>query len=292
MTPRPFGALALDSSNQIESMRNYIGRFYLALPLAIALPFGTARGQPQGSVAEFAVPSTQYGRSRRVWVYTPANYPESCGQACPVLVAFDGGVYLRDIPLPGILDSLIAARTLPPTVALLIDNASSAERLADLANHTRFAAFMGDELIPWLRGKWRVTHDPARTIITGSSAGGLASAYLALKRPDLFGNVLSQSGAYWRGNEGSNDAPYEWLTGQYSTSAKQAIRFVVDVGSKESVGAMGGAAPSILEANRRLRDVLRAKGYAVEYFEVPDGVHAPETWRVRLPLGLAALAAP
>jgi len=124
--------------------------------------------------------------------------------------------------------------------------------------------------MPWLRGKWRVTHDPARTIITGSSAGGLASAYLALKRPDLFGNVLSQSGAFWRGNEGSNDAPYEWLTGQYDSLAQQPVRFFLDVGSRESMGAMGGAAPSILEANRRLRDVLRAKGYPIEYFEVPE----------------------
>jgi enterochelin esterase-like enzyme len=53
---------------------------------------------------------------------------------------------------------------------------------------------------------------------------------------------------------------------------------------------MGGTAPSILEANRRLRDALRAKGYDVEYHEVPNGVHSPESWRVRLPVGLVALA--
>jgi pimeloyl-ACP methyl ester carboxylesterase len=43
--------------------------------------------------------------------------------------------------------------------------------------------------------------DPRRVIVTGSSAGGLAAAYVALMRPDLFGNVLSRSGAFWRGAE-------------------------------------------------------------------------------------------
>jgi enterochelin esterase family protein len=258
---------------------------------------GTSAARPtvdpslRGALSDLSVTSKQYARARRVWVYTPPNYPVSCAPDCSLVVAFDGGEYTGDIPLPAILDSMIAARKVAPTIALLIDNGSSAERLADLANHVSFAAFVGDELVPWLRGKWRVTHDPARTIITGSSAGGLASAYIALKRPDLFGNVLSQSGAFWRGNEGSNDAPYEWLTAQYSAAPKIPVRFLLDVGSKESMGAMGGAAPSILEANRKLRGVLCAKGYQVDYFEVPNGVHAPETWRVRLPIGLATLSA-
>jgi enterochelin esterase-like enzyme len=126
--------------------------------------------------------------------------------------------------------------------------------------------------------------------VTGSSAGGLAAAYVAWKRPDLFGNVLSQSGAFWRGNEGSNDPPYEWLTGQYAAAPKRDIRFVLEVGALESQGALGGAAPSILEANRRLRDALRKKGYDVTYAEVPNGRHTPESWRERLPDAIAALA--
>jgi enterochelin esterase-like enzyme len=62
------------------------------------------------------------------------------------------------------------------------------------------------------------------------------------------------------------------------------------VGTTETHGALGGQAPSILAANRALRDTLRAKGYAVTYAEVPNGVHGVETWGVRLPVGLVALA--
>jgi enterochelin esterase-like enzyme len=175
-------------------------------------------------------------------------------------------------------------------VALLIDNGSSTTRLADLANHRRFVSLVGDTLMRWLHAHYRAATDPARTIITGSSAGGLATAFLALERPDLFGNVLSQSGAFWRGNEGSNGPLFEWVTSRYAAAPKRQIRFFLDVGSTEYHGAMNEAAPSILDANRRLRGVLTAKGYAVDCFEVPGGIHAPESWRLRLPIGLARLA--
>ncbi|HEY1951880.1 MAG TPA: alpha/beta hydrolase-fold protein [Gemmatimonadaceae bacterium] len=249
-----------------------------------------AAGRSAGSVVEFTLQSVAYARPRKVWVYQPAGYPGACGTGCALVVAFDGGVYTGDIPLPAILDSLTASHSIAPTIALLIDDASGADRIADLANHQRFVTYVADELVPWLRGKWRVTRDPARTIVTGSSAGGLAAAYLAFNRPELFGNVLSQSGAFWRGNEGTDDPPYEWLTAQYAAAPRKPIRFFLDVGSTESHGAMNGAAPSILDANRHLRDVLREHGYKIDYYEVPNGVHAAESWRLRLPTGLAALA--
>ncbi len=144
--------------------------------------------------------------------------------------------------------------------------------------------------MPWAWKHFAVAHSADRTVLAGSSAGGLGAAYIALKYPALFGNVLSQSGAFWRGNEASNDPPYEWLTQQYATSPKVNVHFFMDVGSNETVGALRGVAPSLLDANRRLRSVLEKKGYDVAYFEVPNGQHSPDTWRGRIPLGIVALA--
>jgi len=206
------------------------------------------------------------------------------------MIVFDGAMYLGAIPLPDILDSLTSARRTPPTVAILFDNGAPPGRLEDLANSQRFASFIANELMPWVRQNYAVTHSADHTIITGTSAGGLGATYIALKYPALFGNVLSQSGAFWRGNEGSNDAPYEWLTQQYETSPKLNLRFFLDVGALETGGALGGAAPSLRDANRRLRDVLKAKGYSVDYFEVPNGQHSPESWRMRVPVGIVTLA--
>ncbi len=177
----------------------------------------------------------------------------------------------------------------PPFVAVLIDSASPAARIAELGNSRRYARFLGEELVPWARSNWNVTRDPHRTVITGSSAGGLAAAFAALERPDLFGNVLSQSGAFWRGSEGSNAAPYEWLAAQYAAAPARDVAFVLDVGSLETIRVLGGAGPVFIEANRRLRDVLVREGYRVTYTEVPGGVHAMQTWRTRFPVDLVAL---
>ena len=266
---------------------------YVRLALAtVALCAARAIAAQQSNVAVHTIASKVLQRDRRVWVYTPAGYPNVCTPDCDLLLAFDGADYQRAIPLPAILDSLIASGKMHPTVALLVDNGESAARLSDLANSRRFVSFVGDELVPRARQRFRISHDPRRSIITGSSAGGLAALYIAFERPDLFGNVLSQSAALWRGAEGSNDTPYEWLTKQYAAAPKRDVRIFLDVGALETRGALGGAAPSIRDANRRLRDVLAAKGYHVEFMQVPGGQHSPESWRLRLPLGLVALQAP
>jgi enterochelin esterase family protein len=251
---------------------------------------GQVSSPGKGKTAEITIASKIYPNGRHGWAYTPPGYPASCRPSCNLIIAFDGGMYLAAMPLPDILDSLIASNRTPPTVAILFDNGAPPGRLADLANSERFVSFVANDLVPWVRQHYAVTHSADRTIIAGSSAGGLAATYIALKYPDLFGNVLSQSGAFWRGNEGSNDPPYEWLTVQYGISPKVNVHLFLDVGALETHGALGGAAPSLLDANRHLRDVLKTKGYAMDYFEVPNGEHSPESWRARLPFGIVSLA--
>lgn len=254
---------------------------------AMAAP-AFAAPESGGDVQEFRIPSRHQKRDRRVWVYTPAGYAAS-DTGLGLVLAFDGREYTHEIPLPHILDSLIAARVIPPAVAVLIDDSTGAARLDDLANRAWFADWITDEVVPWARTRWHLSRDPSRALITGSSAGGLAATYIGLHRPGVFGNVLSQSGAFWRGNEASNAPPYEWLAPQAGRRGRVAVRFWLEVGTTESHGALRGSAPSILGANRTMRDALRAKGYALTYVEVPDGVHGYETWAPRLPVGIAGL---
>jgi enterochelin esterase-like enzyme len=244
-----------------------------------------------GALAEYTLFDSSYKRARRVWVYTPPGYDARRVSTYPLIVAFDGDEYRDTMPLPMILDTLLAAKRAPAFVAVLIDDASSATRIADLGNSARMVEFLGKQLMPWVRANWHVTTDPHRVIVTGSSAGGLGSAYVAFMRPQLFGNVWSQSGAFWRGAEASNDAPYEWLTEQVKQGAKKDVRFYLDVGELEDHATLGGSGPNFRDASRRFRDALKAKGYDVTYTEVPGGNHAERWWRPRLPMGIAALSA-
>lgn len=255
--------------------------------LAALLVAARLHAQPAGRVEERVVTDRTFGRARHVWVYTPPGYSRTSDartpDGYPLLVVFDGRDHLAGgaTPVPHALDSLLAAGKAPPFVALLVDDSSFAVRTAELGNNPRFVAFLANELLPWLRAGWNVTRDPHRTIVLGESAGGLGAAFVAFERPDLFGNVVSQSGAFWRGAAGSDGAPYEWLTGEIARSPRRDVRFVLDVGALETHAVLGGAGPVMIEANRRLRDALRAKGYDVAYTEVPGGVHAPEAWRLR-----------
>lgn len=57
--------------------------------------------------------------------------------------------------------------------------------------------------MPWAREQG-LSATASRTVVAGSSYGGLASAYMGLMHPELFGNVLSLSGSYWWAQEGTS----------------------------------------------------------------------------------------
>ncbi|MCU1349086.1 MAG: esterase [Acidobacteria bacterium] len=262
-------------------------RFHLAHVLLLLLLAGgqaTVPPRPAGRVESLTIVDATNHRSRRVWVHTPAGYDAAKGRPADLIVFLDGESYLEDIPAPAILDTLIAAGRIAPTVAVLVD--TSQDRLGDLANRRKFADVAANELLPWIRSKWHVTNDPARVVVAGYSAGGLEAAHLAFRHPEQFGNVLSQSGAFWRGNEGAS-TPAEWLTDQYHHSPRLPVRFYLEVGAEETRPAANGII--FIEANRRLRDVLQAKGYPLRYVEVPGAKHEPAHWRSALAEGIGFL---
>ncbi|HEY2461393.1 MAG TPA: alpha/beta hydrolase-fold protein [Candidatus Acidoferrum sp.] len=235
-------------------------------------------GIPTGKLEEERIESKILHTQREAWIYTPAGFDAKRTEPYPLLVCFDGLTYgtAEQVPGPTILDNLIAAKKIPPTLMLLIGQSPQPQRNIELSNNQNFLDFVADELLPEVRKKWNATSDPSQTTVCGSSAGGLASTFFAFRRPDVFGNVISQSGAYWPGKE-RNDPEHEWLTRQYESSPKLPIRFVLQPGVIET-GSTPLNGPSILAANRHLRDVLLTKGYEVHYAEVPGG-HEALTWR-------------
>jgi enterochelin esterase-like enzyme len=265
-----------------------------AVPAAYALDSAYAvalRHDRSGKLEERTLNDSSYHRERRIWIYTLAGYDAHRARPYPLIMAFDGAEYRDTMPLPAVLDSLAATRRAPAFVAVLVDDSIGTVRIADLGNAHRMVDFLSRQLLPFVRQHWNVTRDPHRVIVTGSSAGGLGAAYVAFTRPDLFGNVWSQSGALWRGAEASNDPPYEWLTAQVRAAPKKDLHFMLDVGAEEDHPTLGGAGPNFRDANRRLRDALVAKGYSVTYTEVPGGNHGEQWWIPRLPVGIVNLSA-
>jgi enterochelin esterase family protein len=301
----PFNAKRWDCP---EGASKYRCESIAELPGAVPQPWIlTKPGTPEGRVETRSIKSEMQKVERPISVYTPAGY-KADGPPNALLVLFDGDDTLSpDWRGPTTWDNLIAARRIPPTVVVTVHNLPD-RRLVDLVGNPEFADFVATELIPWVRTHYRVTRDPARTVISGCSAGGLAAAYIGLRHSEVFGSVLSQSGAFWwspehhggvcgmncpeaggrRPNPDSRDSRTEgnWIARQIVNSPKLPLRFYLEAGSFEI--DKDGTGGNILEATRTLRDVLLAKGYSVHYQQFVGG-HDDVVWRGTLADGLIAL---
>jgi enterochelin esterase-like enzyme len=199
---------------------------------------------PAGRVERDQFKSVLLDNEREISVYTPPGYNEKEQSGYWSLVLFDGFFYRNSIPMPTILDNLIHAGKVPPIVAVMIDNPGKSRR-SELGCNPAFEGFLSKEVLPWIHRHWNVTRDPRRSIVGGLSMGGSAAAFVAMRRPDPFGNVLSQSGAFAEGN--GKDVKWEWLASQYEASPKLPIRFFIEEGLLEDISQEG---PTGVAANR------------------------------------------
>jgi enterochelin esterase-like enzyme len=224
-------------------------------------------------------------------IYLPAGYKAN---ATPydLVVIFDESAYMTKVPTPVILDNLIGLSKIRPTVAVLIANPSQESRNEELTPNPKFADFLANELIPWMHAHYNVTGDPGKTVVAGSSLGGLTAAYVGYKHPEIFTNVLCQSGSFWWAPDHSgaiSDGVITepgWMAKQFIASSKLPLKFYIDAGAFEfdSNGTGGG----ILETSRDMRNVLLAKGYEVHYQQFVGG-HDYLSWRGTFADGLMDL---
>ncbi len=257
-----------------------------ALGILIALLLVPVARAANPAVESFTIDDKTYGLQRPVWLYKSPGTSGSAKHAYNLFV-FLQREWVDELAVPATLEKLVAAGEIPPTIAVVVD--TSTERPTDLGNSAKFDRFMTADLLPWLRAKLGGLPEPKNVVIAGISVGGLAATYVGYRHPDVFGNVLAQSGAFWRGNEGANDPP-EWLTNEFRNKPRLPLRFYIEVGSEETRRTANGVV--FLEANRRLRDVLTAKQYVVRYSEVPRNIHDPEHVRPTLAAGIVYLSKP
>ena len=269
----------------------------LQLPPGVATSkWTTARPEvPKGNVTSFNLTSDITKDSRSVSVYTPAAYSAQCGPY-GLLVLLDGSAYQSLIPVPTILDNLIAERRIAPMLAVFVDNASVEGRAAQLYPNAAFTEFVASEVTDRIRSQYAVARDPRRAVIGGFSLGGLAATHIAWRRPDAFGAALSQSGSFWwsteaiaagRGEPILTEGPlldpriesFE-LVSMIANAPKAAVRLYLEAGLYEG---------DLVTGNRFMRDVLSAKGYEFRYREFPGG-HDGTFWRESFADGLLYLA--
>ncbi|MER5885318.1 enterochelin esterase [Streptomyces sp. NPDC001941] len=211
---------------------------------------------------------------RTLQVHLPPGH-DPAGGPYPVAVLLDGEMWGPVLGVGDMLDGLYADGALAPAVTLLVDTMGN--RMVDLSCNGGFVDWLADTLLPWAATEFGASREPARTVVAGQSAGGLTAAFAAHRRPDRFGLALSQSGSFWWPDDPELGA--EWLTRQYAESERRPVRLHLEVGLQEWM---------LLGENRRLRDVLRTRGYDFSYEEF-NGGHDYACWRGGLASGLVRL---
>src|SRR5467141_3501822 len=248
---------------------------------------------PTGRMQRDKFTSKLLGNERPIWIYTPHGY-SAAKKPYGLLVLTDGGLYVNTTRVATTLDNLIAAGVIPPLVAMMVENP---DRWRELSCNSAYADFLAQEIVPWARANYHATDRPEHTIIGGTSLGGLQAAFVGLKHAEVFGNVLSQSGSFQWKPDGEKE--WEWLNRQFAVSPRLPLRFSFEAGLLEGTwwwrslvpASPNGPPvidPTLLAANRNLRDTLQSKGYSVHYTEF-NGNHGLLNWRGTLASHLIAL---
>jgi enterochelin esterase-like enzyme len=237
------------------------------------------------TIREHTLRSQALQQDRKILVYTPPVKPGE-SRRHPTLYLFDGEDRDGTVFATHTIEKLLTDGKIPPLVIVRVVNPDQAARQTQLVCHEPFLQFLTQELVPFVRTHYAVSAEPKLTAVGGYSLGGLAAAFAALRRSEVFGIVISQSGSFWWEPTGREWAEPNWIARQFLAAPKLPVRFFLESGLFEL--ALSGRGGSALLPNRHLRDVLRAKGYEVKYREFAGG-HEALNWRESFPEALIAM---
>ncbi len=229
---------------------------------------------PHGTLKRYSLPTNSLltGNVRTIHLYRPP-----VRRQVPLLVVWDGQDYLRRIHLDCMVDNLIAQKRIKPIALALVHNGGQKSRTTEYACNEATLAWLNFEVLPLARSELNlldIEAHPGAFGVIGASMGGLMALYTGLRFPGIFGNVISQSGAFSFG--GFDMVVYDLL----KCEGRAPLKVWMDVGLFDL--------PGLLEGNRRMSSVLGQVGHQVSYREYSAGHNYP-SWKDDIWRGLETL---
>jgi len=256
------------------------------------------QGAPKGSFTPGMLPPSAFypDAPHPYWLYIPAGYDPS--EPANFAVFLDGPMYTMNIrtrePLPypdtlNVLDNLINAGKIPPTIALFISfglkgpgqplmgfNEGEVNRSFEYDTPSDWhSRFITEEVIPQVLSDYSISDDPADHAIIGMSSSGVAAFSIAWFKSDFFGNVIAASPSFANIRGG-----IVWPSAIRIHEPKP-FRFFAAVGKHDINNYFG----SWYTANLDVAAALKFKGYDYRYY-VSEAGHSMQVNRFILPQGL------
>ncbi len=246
-----------------------------------------------GTLEVFDLGSEILGRSRTIRVWLPEGYEASGETRYPVMYMHDGqNLFDEATSFIGVewgvdetLTELIASGEVPAMIVVGMDN-SGAFRAADYnpegtshqGRENRGDLYLRsvlEEIMPEIERRYRVLRGSAHTGMGGSSFGGNATLYAAMRAPGVFGKILVESPASWIGDR--------VLVKMSREHAQWPLRIFIAMGSNEYGEPTRDA--ELIGIARELRDAVAAKAGedSVRLVVEEGGAHNEGAWARRLP---------
>ena len=206
------------------------------------------------------------GFKRKVVLYQPPTNKPSA-----LMVVWDGPDYLKRGAIIPIIENLMAAGKIPPMALALVDNAH-ASRMVEYDCSEAAILMLTEKVIPLANQELNLLNiekHPGAFGVLGASMGGIMAAYTGVRLPQIFGHVLSQSGAFilW------DAKPVIWEL--MENQPPLPLNFWLDIGTFDF----------LYEVNKSFKKLLNKKGYPFKYQEY-EGGHNYHSWRNELADGL------
>ena len=252
----------LDPLNK-KSVRTGLGNrnnfFYM--PETMPSPFSFRRADvTPGALTSHRV-ETRWLREdyeREIFFYRP-----TVKGPVPLLIVFDGKEYLQIGKLAVIVDNLIADKHIQPIAMAFLPSAGR-WRDIEYACSDGTLLWIEEIILPLAKEKLNlldIKKHPGSYGVLGASLGGTMALYTGIRMPDVFGKVLSQSGAF--------TYPSRAFSVVDLVRHRQAndLQIWMDVGTLDF----------LLEDNRQMKNLLDEQKYMITYHEC-SGAHNYTSW--------------
>ena len=214
---------------------------------------------------------------RKVRVYLPRGYRQHTDRRYPVLYVQDGqNIFERGAfgswQAHNKLDRLTSRGEMEEIIVVAVDHGVG--RFQDYVppedggKAHRYAAFLVNELKPWVDSSYRTKPGPQDTAIMGSSLGGLAAFYIAWNYSYVFGKVASLSGSWW----------LRRFRDRLGHQKRRKLKVYLDSGDS-------GPSKDCVQHTRTLSEILQKLGYRLgeelRYRVAQRHTHTESAWGER-----------
>lgn len=245
---------------------------------------------------------SKQGASRDYWVHLPPNYDPNHRPPYKVLIHLDGEETITSMRLPAITENAMRTNHMEPTITVYIDVANRNIEYGCGPDAEPFADFLATEFLPELQKEYpSMSRASKDTTLAGFSMGGHAAAHIATRHPEVFGNIIGQSSAFWMGAEASTGEfePTEGLLKKLqqqeypNNPAAKKQCFYLNVGRLETAeyqlspsgNQISGNGVAVDIANQHFAEFLTHQKIPCE-FETYTGDHCFAEWQELLIEGL------